>query len=234
MNPRIAIVEDEPFLREELAFQLGHMGFGVETFADAPALYCRLAVATFAVVVLDIGLAGEDGLSICRHLREQDRGVGLVFVTARGQRDDRLIGLQAGADAYLTKPIDLDELNLVLRRLIERTAERPCSAEAAVSAPAQIAGTWRLAAEHSALYAPQQQRILLTLNEVRLLGVLMQAPYRIVGSRELALALTFLPDEFNKHRAEVILSRLRDKVLRETGMPLPVVTRRGQGYAFEP
>src|SRR5574343_1426377 len=78
MKTRIAIVEDEPMLREELAFQLRHMGFSVNTFENAQQFYRWLAVEKFDVVILDIGLAGEDGLSICAHLREHDRDVVLI------------------------------------------------------------------------------------------------------------------------------------------------------------
>lgn len=229
---QIAVVEDEAVLREELAFQLGHMGFAVETFENAAQLFRRLAVHRFDVVVLDIGLAGEDGLSICRYLREHDRRIGLVFATARAQRDDRLTGFEAGADAYLTKPIDIDELSLILQRLSERATSE--NAEPAQALPEAESSSWRLEGERGFLLVPGNHRVQLTLNEVRLLGALMGMPDRAVGNRELAMALALLPDEFNKHRVEVIISRLREKVLRETGVPLPVITKRGHGYAFQP
>ena len=116
----ISLVEDEPVLRQEMAFQLGHMGFMVDVFDSAPAFYRSLAVRPSTIAVLDIGLPGEDGLQICRHLRAHDSQMGIVFLTARALRDDRLAGLALGADAYLTKPVDMDELVLVLKRLAKR------------------------------------------------------------------------------------------------------------------
>ena len=113
----VAIVEDEMILREELSFQLTHLGFEVHAFENAEQFYRYLAVHPETMVVLDIGLTGEDGLSICRHLRSANAEMGIVFVTARSLREDRLIGLQAGVDAYLTKPVDIVELVLILRRL---------------------------------------------------------------------------------------------------------------------
>src|SRR5258706_15721821 len=108
----VALVEDEPMLRQEMAFQLGHMGFHVQTFDAAPGLSRYLATHPQTVTVLDIGLPGEDGLSICHYLRAHDPRMGIVFLTARGLRDDRLQGLASGADAYLIKPVDMEELAL--------------------------------------------------------------------------------------------------------------------------
>lgn len=233
MKTRIAIVEDETVLREELGFQLAHMGFEVETFEDALQLYRRLAVQSFAVVVLDIGLSGEDGLSICRYLREHDRRLGLVFVTARALRDDRLTGLKAGADAYLTKPIDIDELKLILVRLAERSTSK-ADAYAPEDTDSLSVNSWHLEPKRSSLHTPRNQIVIVTLNEIRLLTALMRKPGNAVNNQELAKALALLPDEYNKHRVEVIISRLRDKVVRETGVTLPLMTRRGQGYVFQP
>lgn len=231
MKIRIAIVEDEPMLREELAFQLRHMGFSVNTFENAQQFYRWLAVEKFDVVILDIGLAGEDGLSICAHLREHDRDVVLIFVTARALRDDRLTGLKAGADAYLTKPVDIDELNLVIQRLVERSASGNSEKPQAVPAAAEPA-PWRIDAERGCLHAPDHCHVLLTLNEVRLLSTLLGNPGQNIGNPDLAKALGLLPDEYNKHRVEVIISRLREKVLRETGKNIPIKTIRGVGYRF--
>jgi len=228
LTPHIALVEDEVVLREELVFQLTHLGFTVEGFENAGQLYRRLAVCRFAVVVLDIGLSGEDGLSICRHLREHDKNQGIVFVTARALRDDRLLGLHAGADAYLSKPVDIDELALVLRRLAERG-----ESATPVVADSRQPTNWLLDERNDSICAPGDKRIRLTANEVRLLRVLLTKAGEVVVSRELAMALGLLPDEYDKHRVEVIISRLRDKVLRESGFVLPIVSIRGVGYRFQ-
>lgn len=224
----IALVEDEPILREELSFQLGHFGFHVETFANAGELYRRMAVHRFAAIVLDIGLTGEDGLSVCRYLRAHDKQIGIIFVSARALRDDRLQGLHAGADAYLTKPVDIDELYLLLRRLLARdeSAQDPTGTDS-------HAGGWQLTQSGDFLQLPGGQRIRLTINETRILKVLLDKPGRVAVTPELATALGLLPEEYDKHRIEVIISRLRDKVLRESGHPLPVLTKRGIGYLFE-
>ncbi|NCC32579.1 MAG: response regulator, partial [Chloroflexia bacterium] len=102
----VAIVEDEPVLREELAFQLEHLGFVVQAFDSVEACYRYLAVRPRTILVLDIGLEGEDGLSACQYLRANEMTIGIIFVTARSLQHERIAGLAAGADAYLIKPID--------------------------------------------------------------------------------------------------------------------------------
>ncbi len=233
----VAIVEDHADLREELCFQLHHMGCQAETFENAQQLYRRMAFHTFDVVILDIGLEGENGLEICSYLRGHDRYIGIVFVTARALRDDKLVGLKAGADAYLTKPVDIDELSLVIQRLAERrafSADSTASSEKVLPIKAGPTLQWVLQPDESVLYVSEGLSVRLTLNEVRILRTLFAKPGLGVSDQELAIALGLLPDEYNKHRVEVIISRLRSKVTRETGSTLPVKARRGQGYVFQP
>lgn len=229
--PRIpvAIVEDEPVLREELAFQLEHLGFSVQTFENAHQLYRYLATTPLTLVVLDIGLEGEDGLSICQYLRSHDSRVGIVMTTARSLRDQRIEGLQAGADAYLVKPIDVHELALILRRLAERNVLSK------TDQTHTMAGTgWHLDPQHSQLRTPGGVVAVLTLTESRLMRLLMEASPQTCTYAQLGLVLGVSPDELDKHRLEVIISRLRSKVLRGTGENLPLLTDRNQGYRWVP
>lgn len=224
----VVIVEDEPVLREELAFQLGHMGFAVETFENASQLYRYLAAFSTTLVVLDIGLEGEDGLSVCRYLRAHDSRIGIIFVTARSLRDQRIEGLEAGADAYLVKPIDIDELALVLHRLAARThwpaVERRASLEARP--------TWHLDETEYELHAPNGVRTTLTLTEMRVLRALIASGSYTCTHAQLGVALGVHPDELDKHRIEVIVSRLRSKVTRSTGLAAPLRTDRNLGYRW--
>jgi len=225
----IAIIEDEAILREEMAFQLQHMSFTVETFENGAQFYRRLAVKRFSVVILDIGLAGEDGISIAQHLREHDKSLSIVFVTARSLREDRLEGLATGADHFLVKPIDIDELALILNRLIERDLP-VVSSSSKHQAETLVVGAWHLINSGILLLLPENIRVRLSLNEQQLLGVLLKKPGTVCEHSEFFRAMSLLPEEYNKHRIEVILSRLRDKVRRETGKILPIHVRRGLGY----
>ena len=231
----VALVEDEPVLREEMAFQLRHMGFVVQAFADSHALYRYLATRPSTVLVLDIGLPDEDGLSVCRHLRAHSADVGIVMVTALGQRDERLAGLAAGADAYLVKPVDIDELALVLRRLMLRDPQGPGSTPAPVSAlSAAPAARWQLSDDGLSLIAPHGERVSLTLNECQLMAALTSKTGSPCGTAELCRALGLQPEEWDRHRVDVIISRLRAKVERQTGQSLPLRTLRGLGYQWMP
>ena len=222
----VAIVEDEPVLREELAFQLGHLGFAVEAFDSAGAFYRYLAVKPRTIVLLDIGLPGEDGLTMCRHLRRHDAQIGIVFLTARALRDERLTGLSAGADAYLTKPVDMDELVLILNRLALRLS--PLVSEP----PTQ--GAWHMAPGSGYLSAPNGIQVRLSVSEGQLLRALQSKSGQICPHVELALALSQHPEEFDKHRIEVIVSRLKSKVERVSGQNLPLQSVRGVGYTLNP
>jgi DNA-binding response OmpR family regulator len=225
----VSIVEDEPVLRHEMAFQLRHFNFAVQAFDSAAAFYRYLAVQPRTIALLDIGLAGEDGLSICRHLREHDAQMGIVFLTAHGLRDDRLTGLAAGADAYLVKPVDMEELVLILRRLSLRfTPQKAAPAPARQESPA--AGCWSMEPGSGFVTAPNGLNVRLSVSEGQLLRALVGKAGVACNHAEMATALGLLPDEFSKHRAEVIISRLRNKVERITGLSLPLKAVRGVGY----
>jgi DNA-binding response OmpR family regulator len=225
----VAIVEDEPVLRQELAFQLTHHGYVVQSFADAAQFYRYLATRPRTIAVLDIGLRGEDGLSICQYLREHDQHMGIVFVTARSLRADRLAGLEMGADAYLVKPVDTDELVLILKRLALRftaTTAAPIAAQPNVLE----GGQWQFVPGSGFLVAPNGGRIRLSVNEGQLLRALAAKAGAACTEAELAMALGLLPEEHDKHRTEVIISRLRAKVEREAGVALPLHSVRSVGY----
>lgn len=233
----VGLVEDEPVLREELLFQLKHRGFHAMGFADATGLYRHLATQPLAAVVLDIGLPGEDGLSIGKLLRSHNPQLGIVYLTAHSERDDKLAGWAAGADAYLLKPVDVDELDLLLRRLIQRQMAPSPGALATplpqpVSAGAMEEEAWKLNTPKAVLLAPSGARVRLTLTELQLLGELVAKRGKPCKPADLARAMGLLPDEWDRHRLEVIVSRLRVKVERETGFDAPIRTMRGVGYAW--
>lgn len=226
----VALVEDEPVLREEMAFQLRHLGFRVEPFENAAQFYRHMAAARSTVAILDIGLPAEDGLSICRHLREHDNQMGIVFVTAHGLREDRLRGLGAGADAYLAKPVDMDELVLILERLALRSGGQ--AQAQARPLPESRSGAWSLDLGTALLVTPNGVRFRVTANESIFLQKMMHKAGDACTPVELAAAIGIYPDDLDKHRVEVIISRLRGKVQRSAGIALPVRAVRGVGYCW--
>lgn len=227
----VSIVEDEPVLRQEMAFQLAHHGFTVESFATAAQFYRYLAARPATIGVLDIGLRGEDGLSICQHLRKFDQHMGIVFVTARSLRADRLAGLTVGADAYLVKPVDMDELVLILKRLALRFVSPLAAAPQRTTSV--VSQQWQYEPGGGFIVAPNGVRIRLSVSEGQLLRALASKAGTPCADAELAIALGLFPEEYDKHRTEVIISRLRAKVERESGLSLPLRSVRGVGYSLD-
>lgn len=253
----VYIVEDEEVLRNELCFVLSRSGFSVEGVATATELYRRLAVKNAAVIVLDIGLDGEDGLSICKYLRGHDPSLGIVFLTARGLRDDRITGLVAGADAYLVKPVEIQEIVLVIERLMARrdymgrpapeavgteaaAANLPTAMAPAVAGPAIVAqpqassvadaSSWHLDVAFGQLRAPNGHICSLSDVERKLIFCLMSQMGQPVSSEQLAQKLNIPIESYQRHRVEVIISRLRKSVEQAVGLKLPLFSVRGVGY----
>lgn len=226
----VCIVEDEAALLDEMCFQLRHRGFSVHGFQSAPELYRFLATQPCTVVVLDIGLPGEDGLAICGYLRRYRQSMGVIFVTARGLRHDRLAGLAAGADAYLVKPVDMDELQLLIARLAAR--QDAAGPPQALAPPPASQAAWHLDEESLQLVGPQGTAARLSMAEFQVVRCLLRKGGQACTHAEIATAMGLLPEEWDHHRVEVVLSRLRNKVERYTGVVLPVRSVRGVGYVM--
>jgi DNA-binding response OmpR family regulator len=225
----IAIVEAESILRQGLIVQLKNLGFSVKAFENAMQLYRFLAIRPETIVVLDIDLPGEDGFAICKYLRDHDHNIGIVFMAAREQRNERLTGLAAGADAYLIKPIDMDELTLILKRLALRLSTQKRKTD--LCEPIAPHG-WYIGKNSILLVTPNTIRIKVSYNEAQLLRTLLQKPGATCVHSALGMAIGLNPDELEKHRIEVILSRLCAKVKRTCGLKLPIQSLRGVGYAL--
>lgn len=215
---RIAIVEDNADLLDELLFNLRHQGFEPEGFPDGAALDAALAAQPgWQVLVLDLGLPGEDGLSIARRLRRSHPALGIVMLTARGGIDDRVDGLTQGADLYLAKPVDMKELGASIHAVARRVG--------------QIAGvrlTWRLDTLGRRLSSPEGRVIDLTHPEVMILAALARSREHLLDRAALITAIGKNPDTYDQRALEVTVSRLRQKL----GAEAPLRAVRGKGYAF--
>lgn len=230
LNPfTVAIVEDEPILREELAFQLTQMGFTVQAFTSIEEFYRYQVVGHQTILILDVGLQGENGVSACRYLREHDVKIGIVMVTARSLQIERIEGLAAGADAYLVKPVDEQELAIIIKNLAARLFGMRQD-----DPPGQIEPCpWLIHHPLGVLQGPKGSTIRLSRDEERILSLLFEQPNTACPFVALANAIGMLPEDFDKHRLEVIISRLRQRVLRSMGEPLPIRNVRGLGFQFD-
>jgi DNA-binding response OmpR family regulator len=215
---QVLLVEDNTALREALQDQLTHSGFAVRGVGDGQELNQALATAIPHVVVLDLNLPDEDGLSIARRLRQALPHIGIVMLTARVRSIDRQEGYESGADVYLTKPVKPSELTTVLQTLCRRMA------------PVSLPGSWFLNMSLLQLIPPDQPAISLTVSEATLVHELALSGELLGMSRLIELFGDIdLPESTNKLRIEQIVSRVRrkmDAVLH--GQPgIKAVTRLG-------
>ncbi|MDM0120020.1 response regulator transcription factor [Variovorax arabinosiphilus] len=231
------MIEDDDDLREEMVFALGELGFEAQGFPAAPAFYKAFALAPCDIAVVDIGLPGESGLSIVSHLRSI-RQIGVVLVTARGQLEERLLGLRHGADAYLVKPVHMAELAETLNAIARRLRTEPAiavdvHADAPAPAPQEPkrSGPWRLLEGDWVLSDPEGRRMKLTTSERAFVACLFRHRGSAVSRDELIRALGGDVFDFDGHRIDAIASRVRRKA-EKLGMRLPLHSVRGTGYVL--
>ena len=229
--PQILLVEDDREISLMLSRFLADNGLRVVVAGEGRAADRALHDHRIELIVLDIMLPGEDGLSICSRLRAVSR-VPIMMLTARGDEIDRVVGLELGADDYLTKPFSARELLARIRAVLRRSG---ASAEAAATRAAvlRFAG-WRIDAGLRQLHSPQGVRIGLTSAEFDLLLVLCQN-WRRVLSRDELLDLTQGRSAGPLDRSiDVLISRIRQKIERQPRDPELIKTVRLGGYVFTP
>ena len=228
-RPHILIVDDDREIRDLTGRYLRKHGFRVDSAGDAKAMDRLLRDGRFDLVVLDLMLPGEDGLSICRRLRASTR-VPIVMLTAVAEDTDRIIGLEIGADDYLTKPFNPRELLARIRAVLRR-AEGPGSPADPVEGVLTFSG-WRLDPARRELRDPQGVLIELTAGEFGLLTALVERPRRVL-SRDRLLDLTRGRDAQPFDRSiDVQVSRLRRKIEGDPKNPKMIKTVRSGGYIF--
>ncbi|WP_329742538.1 response regulator transcription factor [Dyella sp. A6] len=226
---QIAVLEDDVELRDAVLLPaLRDYGFAVTGAGLAAELYRHMISHQFDIVVLDMGLPDEDGLSVARYLRSASTHIGLIMLTGSREKNDRIRALQESVDAFLSKPVDVDVLAATLHSLARRLqAPAPSSAGRAMS----HAG-WHLEADGWRLIAPNDSIVALTAPEQCVLTTLMARMGEPVSRETLIEALTDDIYDFDPHRLEMMIHRLRRKAREQTGEPLPLLTARGTGYLF--
>jgi len=240
-RPSILIVDDHQSIRDPLTTYLQRFDFEVEAVGDGKQMRERLTRRAFNLIVLDVMLPGEDGLSLCRYAAGQLK-VPVILLTAVTEQADRIAGLEVGADDYLVKPFDPRELvariRSVLRRAQPYTLPAPPSA-APPAAPAHLRlapekcfhfDGWRFNTQKRELHNPDGELIPLSTVEFHLLWVLLEHPNRVL-SRSLLLDLTQRADNVLYDRSiDSQISRLRKKLEPDPRNPSLLKTIRGDGY----
>lgn len=220
-GPRLALVEDSAPLRRNTVLSLESAGFDVQGFGQVEDFYRAASVQPFDIVLMDLGLPGEDGLSAIRHLSARER-LGIIVITARGGLHDRDEAIAAGADHYMVKPIRHMDLVSAIDGLWRRLNRNEGQ-----EAPA----AWTLAPLLPALQTPGGEQLKLTQGEAVLLKTLAQWPRMTVEKDLLVEALFPGQREVSFHRVEVLVSRLRSKA-KAHGVVLPLRSIFGKGLCF--
>ncbi len=229
---RILIVDDDPDIRTLLADFIGRHGFEVDTARNGAAMHTALARGHFDLVVLDIMMPGEDGLSLCRTLRAQTQ-IPVIFLTAAAEETDRIVGLEMGADDYVVKPFAPREL-LARVRAVLRRASGLVAVHRIDPAERFTFDGWQLIPGRRELYDARGTLVSLTAGEFDLLVALARNAGQVL-SRDQLLDLTKGRSAAAFDRSvDVQLSRLRRKLEHDPAHPTLIKTVRGGGYLFAP
>jgi len=230
MRDRILIVDDDEDIRKLLEEYLRKNGFDAHAVADGPAMREALAAKPASLVVLDLMLPGEDGLSLCRQLRARSQ-VPVLMLTAKGDPVDRIIGLEMGADDYLAKPFDPRELVARIRSILRRAKALPADTEINVPESFSFSG-WRLDTRERNLRAPDGVVVPLSGAEYRLLLIFLHNANAVV-SRDQLSNFTFGHDADPLDRTiDMQVSRLRERLRDQAREPAIIKTVRGKGYVL--
>ena len=230
---KILVVDDDLRLRDLLSRYLTEQGFAVKVVSEAPGMDKALAQERFDLLVLDLMLPGEDGLSICRRLRGTKNMIPVIMLTAKGEEIDRIIGLEMGADDYLPKPFNPRELVARINAVLRRRGESAHPGAPSVDVEIVEFGQVRINLATRSLER-EGKSIALTTGEFALLKVLVTHP-RMPLSREKLMELARGRDyEVFDRAIDVQVSRLRKLVEMDPAHPTYIQTVWGFGYVFAP
>lgn len=228
-EPHLLVVDDDARLRELLRRYLTDSGFRVTGASNASEARAHLASFAFDLIVLDVMMPGESGLDLTRALRTEETAAGpvpVLLLTAMAEPEDRINGLEQGADDFLAKPFEPRELVLRIRNILQR---RPVAEEAATQPDLRF-GAFRFDPVRSELFRGDEL-VRLTAAETALLSNLAQHAPEAVSREELSQSTQF---SGNVRNVDVQMTRLRRKIERDPRNPRYLQTVRGTGYALRP
>lgn len=226
----ILVVDDDREIRELLQEYLHKNGYRVTAVADGRAMWHALEQSTPDIIVLDLMLPGEDGLSLCRKLRTSSQ-VPVIMLTALGDETDRIVGLEMGADDYLAKPFNPRELIARIKSILRRARALPENLQTDEASRMRFAG-WTLDLETRELINSGGDRVALSGTEFKLLRVFLTHPNRVLNRDQLIdLMLSRDATPFDRS-IDVQVSRLRHRLRDDGRDPGLIKTVRGEGYVF--
>ena len=226
----VLVVDDDSEIRTLLSEYLQRNGYRVSTAADGKSMWAALDAKTPDLVVLDLMMPGEDGLTLCRNLRSRS-SIPVIMLTARGEETDRIVGLEMGADDYLAKPFNPRELLARIKSVLRRTRALPGDTVSPEATMQRFAG-WTLDVRARHLLSPDNVVVPLSGVEFKLLRAFLAHP-NIVLTRDQLIDLMMSRDAVPFDRAiDVQVSRLRQRLRDDAKQPALIKTVRGEGYVF--
>ena len=227
---RLIVVDDDPDIRDLIVRQLQQEHYEVVPAGSLAELHEALSLHPADLIVLDLNLPDGDGLNLCRDLRAQGNDVRIIMVSARGSAIDRVLGLELGADDYLTKPFEPRELLVRIRNLLRRAHHDDPERQRDKGARTASFGPWRLDLFQRRLIADDGRLVMLSSAEFRLLSRFIDEP-NVVLSRENLVPERRATAAFDRS-IDLQVSRLRQKLAAMPGGEELILTVRGEGYVL--
>ncbi|RMU40413.1 response regulator transcription factor [Pseudomonas syringae group genomosp. 3] len=228
----ILLVDDDVEVLELLKDFLEKHGYTVEVASDGPSLWQAIERDVPDLVILDVMLPGESGLTLCQKLRAKHK-VGVIMLTAMSGLSDKVVGLELGADDYMSKPYDARELLARVRAVLRRTGKAAVSPDEFQCSVFEFAG-WQLHLARRELRSPKGVMIPLSNGEFELLLIFVEHPQRVFSRMQLLHKALDEPCEALDRRVDVQVSRLRRKLDCGIDQEPIIRTIRGSGYIFNP
>lgn len=227
-DERILVVDDEVSIRRPLADYLATKGFSIDEASNAAEARAALADRSYSLVILDIMMPGEDGLSLCRSIRET-YDTPTILLSARAEEIERIVGLEMGADDYVTKPFNPRELMARVRAVMRRTMREPRS-RLAQAAESLSFGSWILDIKQQALVGGDGVLVSLSTGEFDLIRALLSRPHTVRSREELLAETRGRSANAFDRSIDNMISRLRQKIEEDPKNPRIIKTVWGSGY----
>ena len=227
--PHIVVVEDEPITRMKLAGYFEQAGYQVSEAENGNEMKKLLDEKQADLLLLDINLPGEDGLILTREQRSQSKELGIILVTGRADEIDRIVGLEMGADDYVTKPFNQRELLARAKNLLTRVI---AMREANTQEDNYNFSGWFFDIPRRRLLSPKNERIELTRAEYELLAALVKHPGQVMSRDRLLNSVTHRGWDPSDRTIDVLIRRLRQKIEFDPKKPEFICTAHGEGYVF--
>lgn len=229
-NSPILLVEDDAEIGELISLYLAKNNFDVTVVPDGEAMDAALAANSYELLILDLNLPGEGGLSICQRIRAERR-LPIIILTAQGEDVDKILGLEMGADDYVVKPFNSRELLARIRAVLRRVESADVNISQAMRQAYFFAG-WRVDILSREVVAPCGIKVAMTGAEFDLLHALCENPNRVL-TRDQLIQMTHGQTSGPFERSiDVLISRLRQKIEADPKKPLLIQTVRSEGYMF--